>query len=69
MTVEQKIKVLIAYAHISQAELARRVGMSPANFGQRLKRNGFSNEELEQIAKAVGASYEYHFITKEGAVI
>jgi len=57
MTMEQKINMAIAYKGISQAALARDIGMTPSNFNQKLKRDTFTNEELERIAAALGAAY------------
>lgn len=57
MTMEQKINMAIAYKGISQAALARAIGMTPSNFNQKLKRDTFTDEELERIAKALGAAY------------
>jgi len=57
MTIEQKINMAIAYKGISQAALARAIGMTPSNFNQKLKRDTFTDEELERIAKALGAAY------------
>ena len=39
MTIEKRIRMLLAYAGISQAELARRIGITPANLNNKLKRN------------------------------
>ena len=47
MTMEQKINMAIAYKGISQAALARDIGMTPSNFNQKLKRDTFTAEELE----------------------
>lgn len=57
MTMEQKINMAIAYKGISQAALARDIGMTPSNFNQKLKRDTFTDKELEKIAAALGALY------------
>ena len=57
MTMEQKISMAIAYKGISQAALARNIGMSPSNFNQKLKRDTFSDEELKKMAAALGANF------------
>ena len=69
MTIEQKINMAIAYRGISQAALARQIGMTPSNFNQKLKRGTFSMEELEQIAVALGAVYTANFIFPDGTRI
>ena len=49
MAMEQRIKAAAAYAGISQAELARRIKMTPSNFNQKLKRETFTESELKVI--------------------
>lgn len=69
MTVEQKINMALAYKGISQAELARKVNITPANFNKRLKVGKFSQEELERIAEALGGSYVFGFEFPDGTKI
>lgn len=69
MTIEEKIRVLLAHIGISQAELARRVGTTPSNLNQKIKRNTLTNEELRKIAKAVGAEWEANFVLQNGTKI
>lgn len=58
MSKEQKIKAAIAYSGFSQAKLAEAIGMTASNFNQKLKRDTFTDEELEQIATALGAVFQ-----------
>ena len=69
VTFEQKINMAIAYIGISQAELSRRVGMSPQNFNRKTKRGTFSPDELVIIGKALGAEYRFCFIFPDGKEI
>ena len=69
MTVEQKIKMALAYSGISQAELARRIGTTPSNLNQKVKRNTLTKEELEQIAVALGGTWRAEFVFEDGTVI
>ncbi len=57
MSKEQKIKTAAAYKGISQARLATAIGMTPSNFNQKLKRDTFTDEELNMIAEALGANF------------
>lgn len=57
MTKEQKIKMAIAYKGISQAALAKAINTTPSNFNQKLKRDTFTDTELEQIAVALEAQF------------
>ena len=69
MTIEQKLKMALAYLGMSQAELARKIGTTPSNLNQKVKRNTLTNEELEQIALALGALWRAEFVFEDGTVI
>ena len=69
MTIEQKIKMALAYSGISQAELARRIGTTPSNLNQKVKRNTITKEEMEQIATALGGNWRAEFVFDDGTVI
>ena len=65
LDITKKIKLAIAYAGISEAELARRLGTTPAAFNNRMKRAKFSIEDLEQIAVALDCKFKYSFSFKD----
>lgn len=69
MTISQKIYMAIAYKGISQAELARAIGMTPSNFNQKYKRETFTLEELNRIAQALGGEYFFGFRFPDGTSI
>ena len=69
MTFEQKINMAVAYTGISQAELARRVDVTPQNFNKKAKRGTFTPEEMTAIAKALGAVYKFGFVFPDGKEI
>jgi len=58
MSKEQKIKTAATYSGISQAKLAVGIGMTASNFNQKLKRDTFTDKELNAIAEALGAAFE-----------
>lgn len=66
MLVSEQIRILCVRCNISVAELARRMGTSPQNFGSKLKRESFSVVDLERIASAVGCSFDYRFTLNNG---
>ena len=51
--------------NISEAELARRVGVTPQNFNNKMKRDNFSERDLQEIAEALGLRLEISFIDPE----
>lgn len=66
MNIEQKIKMALAYAGISQAELARRLGTTPSNLNQKIKRNTLTMEDMEKIAQAMGGNWKAEFDFPDG---
>ena len=69
MTIAQKIKMALAYRGMSEAELARALGTSPSAFNQRMKRERFTKDELEQIAEILGGTFRAEFVFPDGTVI
>ncbi len=69
MTIAQKIRMALAYKHMSEAELARSIGSTPSAFNQRMKTDKFAKSELEQIASILGATYKAEFEFPDGTVI
>lgn len=66
MTISEQIKILCVRSNISVSELARRIGTSPQNFNAKLKRESFTIDELEKIARAVESSFERKFVLANG---
>ena len=69
MTIEKKINMAAAFKGMSQAALAREIGMTPSNFNQKIKRETFTQEELEAIAAAMGGKYTVAFEFPDGTKI
>ena len=57
ITLQQRVKASCELANMSLTELAEKLGMSQQNFSKRLKVGKFTQEELEEIAKALGSNY------------
>lgn len=69
MTIEQKINMALSYKNMSQAELARKIGTTPSNLNQKVKRNTLTKEELEKIAEILGGKWKAEFVFNDGTVI
>ncbi|MDO4333200.1 MAG: helix-turn-helix transcriptional regulator [Eubacteriales bacterium] len=69
MTIAQKLSMALSYKGISQAELARRIGTTPSNLNQKVKRNTLTKEELEQIADILGGTWISEFSFPDGTRI
>ena len=63
MDVKKEIRIMLADNGISQAELARRLKQTPANFNNKMQKANFRISEMEEIAEALG--YEYKAIFKK----
>lgn len=57
ITLQQRVKASCELAGMSLTELAEKLDMSQQNFSKRLKVGKFTQEELEDIAEALGAKY------------
>ena len=69
MSVAKKIKMLVVANEITMRDLAERLGTSPPNLSNKLKRDNFSEKELEEIAAVCNAKVEINFIMEDGTKI
>ena len=66
MSMVEKIRIaLVKRGNLSESELARRIGTSPQNLHNKMKRDNFSEAELRAIAQALGLTLEIEFIDPE----
>ena len=66
MSMVEKIRLAcVKRGNISEAELARRVGVTPQNFNNKMKRDNFSERDLQEIAEALGLRLEIAFVDPE----
>lgn len=64
MGISKEIKKILIDEDLTQAELAEKVGTSQQNMNAKLKRDNFSNKEMEDIADALGYNLEIKFTKK-----
>ena len=69
MTIAEQIKVLCVRCRVSEAELARRLGKSPQSFNAKMRRESFTVDELEEIAKVLNVDFRRSFVLKNGEEI
>ena len=69
MTTSEQIRVLCVRTGVSLSELARRINQTPQNFNAKLKRNTITQDELNQIAKALNVTYEQYFVLGNGELV
>lgn len=66
MSMVETIRIAcVKRGNISEAELARRVGVTPQNFNNKMKRDNFTETDLREIADALGLRLEISFIDPE----
>jgi len=66
MGMAEKIRILlIKQGNISEAELARRLGMSTTNLYNRLKRDNFTERDLQWIAGVMNCKYKAKFVLND----
>jgi transcriptional regulator with XRE-family HTH domain len=66
MGMAEQIRVLLVKeGNISEAELARRLGYTPANLNQKMKRDNFTEKELRRIAEIMDCDLKLHFVRRK----
>lgn len=62
MALAEKIRILLVKrGNISESELARRMGISPQNLHNKMKRDNFTESDLREIAAALDCSLSINF--------
>jgi len=67
--IKKKIKMALAFANMSEAELARRLGSTPQAFNKRVRTGKFTSEELDGMATVLGAEFVCAFRFPDGTEI
>ena len=66
MSMVEPIRIaLVKRGNISESELARRIGISPQNLHNKMKRDNFTETDLREISEALGLRLEISFIDPE----
>ena len=56
---------LVKCGNLSESELARRMGISPQNLHNKMKRDNFTETDLREVAEALGLRLEIAFVNPE----
>ncbi len=63
MSMTESIRIaLVKRGNLSESELARRMGISPQNLHNKMKRDNFTETDLREIATALGLELDISFI-------
>ena len=66
MGMVEKIRILLVKrGNISEAELARRMGISPQNLHNKMKRDNFTETDLTEIAAALDCTLSISFMLND----
>lgn len=66
MGMSEKIRILlIKRGNISEAELARRLNRKSQSFNSSMKKDNFTEKDLQEIAKALNCEYKATFVIPE----
>jgi DNA-binding Xre family transcriptional regulator len=68
-TMAKKIEILLIEMGLDKKELAARLGTTPSNISDKLKRDNFSESELHEIAKACNATFTGIFIINDSGKV
>lgn len=58
MSLEEKIKVLLAYRKMNMRQLAEKMNVSQQSLSRKMKMNAFKEDDLIQIAEICDATFE-----------
>ena len=61
----KKIKMLMLKREVTQMQLAEKLETSQSNLANKLKRDNFSETELNQIAEILNATFEGNFVLND----
>lgn len=66
MSMSEKIRILLVKrGNISEAELARKINTTPQNLNSKMKRDNFTEKDLQEIANALDCSYKANFVLND----
>ena len=60
-----EIQKIMLEKGLKKKDVADRCGWTPSNMWNKMKRDNFSEEELQKIADALGCTLQINFIDKE----
>lgn len=63
--------LLIECGNLKEAELARRLGVTPQTLNKKMHADNFSTEDLNKIANALNVNFEFnaYFVLPDGTKI
>lgn len=65
MGAAEKIRIILIKKNMKLKELAEKLGYKPNNLSNKLKNDNFTEQEIKNIAKALGCDCYLTFIIKD----
>ena len=66
MSMTEKIRILLVKrGNMSEAALARKIGWSPQNLSNKMKRDNYTEADLKEIAAALDCDFEAAFTMRD----
>ena len=69
MSAGEKLRIMMTRQKMSMGEMADKTGQSRQNLSNKMKRDDFSEKEIEKMAAALGCVSEVIFRDEEGKII
>ena len=65
MSMAGKIRIALIKRNMSVKDLAAKLGCTSQNLSGKFKRDNFSEQELQDIAEAIGCSFDGRLLSKD----
>lgn len=69
LTSSEKIKIILGRRNMTMSDLADALGQTRQNLHNKMKRDNFTEKELQDIAAALNVGFESYFVLEEGEKI
>lgn len=69
LTISEQIRLIARRQGLTLTDIASRTGQSRQNLANKLRRDGWTVEDLDKIAKAAGLVLSVQFLDKDGKPI
>lgn len=69
MSAGEKLRAIMGRQKMSMGEMAEKTGQSRQNFSNKMKRDDFSEKEIQKMANVLGLDINIQFIDKDGSVV
>jgi transcriptional regulator with XRE-family HTH domain len=66
LSMGEKLRILLKRKNVTITELSHRLKTTNQNMANKLKRDNFSTNELNEIAEVLDCEFEGYFVDKDG---